>query len=152
MPEPAIAGVSPEVLRPRDNGRVTRTWGWLAAVVDIVLIVAFALIGRSSHAEASSVAGLWTTAYPFLAGWLVGYLIVRGWRRPLRLWPTGVVVWVATVAIGMLLRVLTGQGDVAGDPLPLSFVIVATVSLAVFLLGWRLLAGLVLRTGRRGRA
>ncbi|MBP1300929.1 MULTISPECIES: DUF3054 domain-containing protein [unclassified Curtobacterium] len=130
---------------------MTRTWGWLAAVVDIVLIVAFALIGRSSHAEASSLTGLWTTAYPFLAGWLVGYLVVRGWRRPLRVWPTGVVVWVATVAIGMLLRVLTGQGDVAGDPLPLSFVIVATISLAVFLLGWRLLVGLVLRTGRRGR-
>ncbi len=93
---------------------MTRTRGWLAAVVDIVLIVAFALIGRSSHAEAASPIGLWTTAYPFLAGWAVGWLVVRGWARPMRLWPTGVVVWVATVAIGMLLRVLTGQGDVAG--------------------------------------
>lgn len=134
---------------------MTRTWGWLAAVVDIVLIVVFALIGRSSHAEAASLGGLWTTAYPFLAGWAVGYLVVRGWRRPLRIWPTGVVVWVATVVVGMLLRVLTGQGDVAGDPLPLSFVIVATISLAVFLLGWRLVAGLVatrVARGRRGRA
>jgi uncharacterized membrane protein len=131
---------------------VTRTRGWLAAVVDIVLIVAFALIGRSSHAEAASPIGLWTTAYPFLAGWAVGWLVVRGWARPMRLWPTGVVVWVATVAIGMLLRVLTGQGDVAGDPLPLSFVIVATISLAVFLLGWRAVVRLVAaRSGRRGR-
>jgi len=131
---------------------VTRTRGWLAAVVDIVLIVAFALIGRSSHAEAASPLGLWTTAYPFLAGWAVGFLVVRGWTRPLRLWPTGVVVWVATVAIGLLLRVLTGQGDVAGDPLPLSFVIVATISLAVFLLGWRAVARpVVARVGRRGR-
>lgn len=131
---------------------MTRTRGWLAAVVDIVLIVAFALIGRSSHAEAASPLGLWTTAYPFLAGWAVGFLVVRGWTRPLRLWPTGVVVWVATVAIGLLLRVLTGQGDVAGDPLPLSFVIVATISLAVFLLGWRAVARpVVARVGRRGR-
>ncbi|MDM7887054.1 DUF3054 domain-containing protein [Curtobacterium sp. RHCJP20] len=130
---------------------MTRTRGWIAAVVDIVLIVVFALVGRSSHAEATSFAGTWTTAYPFLAGWLVGWLVVLGWRRPLRVWPTGVVVWVATVAIGMLLRVLTGQGDVAGDPLPLSFVIVATIVLAVFLPGWRLVAGLVLRVGRRGR-
>ncbi|MDM7884192.1 DUF3054 domain-containing protein [Curtobacterium sp. RHCKG23] len=131
---------------------MTRTRGWLAAVVDIVLIVAFALIGRSSHAEAASPIGLWTTAYPFLAGWAVGWLVVRGWARPMRLWPTGVVVWVATVAIGMLLRVLTGQGDVAGDPLPLSFVIVATISLAVFLLGWRAVVRLVAaRSGRRGR-
>lgn len=131
---------------------MTRTRGWLAAVVDIVLIVAFALIGRSSHAEAASPIGLWTTAYPFLAGWAVGWLVVRGWARPMRLWPTGVVVWVATVAIGMLLRVLTGQGDVAGDPLPLSFVVVATISLAVFLLGWRAVVRLVAaRSGRRGR-
>lgn len=131
---------------------MTRTRGWLAAVVDIVLIVAFALIGRSSHAEAASPLGLWTTAYPFLAGWAVGFLVVRGWTRPLRLWPTGVVVWVATVAIGLLLRVLTGQGDVAGDPLPLSFVIVATISLAVFLLGWRAVARpVVARVGRPGR-
>lgn len=131
---------------------MTRTRGWLAAVVDIVLIVAFALIGRSSHAEAASPIGLWTTAYPFLAGWAVGWLVVRGWARPMRLLPTGVVVWVATVAIGMLLRVLTGQGDVAGDPLPLSFVIVATISLAVFLLGWRAVVRLVAaRSGRRGR-
>ncbi|WP_069711591.1 DUF3054 domain-containing protein [Curtobacterium sp. ER1/6] len=131
---------------------MTRTRGWLAAVVDIVLIVAFALIGRSSHAEAASPIGLWTTAYPFLAGWAVGWLVVRGWTRPLRLWPTGVVVWVAAVAIGMLLRVLTGQGDVAGDPLPLSFVIVATISLAVFLLGWRAVVRLVAaRSARRGR-
>ena len=131
---------------------MTRTRGWLAAVVDIVLIVAFALIGRSSHAEAASPLGLWTTAYPFLAGWAVGFLVVRGWTRPLRLWPTGVVVWVATVAIGLLLRVLTGQGDVAGDPLPLSFVIVATISLAVFLLGWRAVARpVVTRFGRPGR-
>jgi uncharacterized membrane protein len=131
---------------------VNRTWGWTAAVVDIVLIVAFALIGRSSHAEAASPLGLWTTAYPFLAGWLVGFLVVRGWVRPLRLWPTGVVVWVATVAIGMLLRVLTGQGDVAGDPLPLSFVIVATIVLAVFLLGWRALVGPFVARRARGRA
>lgn len=131
---------------------MTRTRGWLAAVVDIVLIVAFALIGRSSHAEGASPIGLWTTAYPFLAGWAVGWLVVHGWTRPMRLWPTGVVVWVATVAIGMLLRVLTGQGDVAGDPLPLSFVIVATISLAVFLLGWRAVVRLVAaRSGRRGR-
>jgi len=131
---------------------VTRTWGWLAAVVDIVLIVAFALIGRSSHAEASSVVGAWTTAYPFLAGWAVGYLVSAAWQRPLRIWPTGLVVWVATVAVGMLLRVLTGQGDVAGDPLPLSFVIVATVVLGLFLVGWRAIVRPLVARRPRGRA
>ncbi|MCS5486607.1 DUF3054 domain-containing protein [Curtobacterium flaccumfaciens pv. beticola] len=124
-----------------------RTRTWTTAVVDVVLVVAFATIGRSSHGEATSAAGVWTTAYPFLAGWLVGFLVVRAWRAPMRVWPTGVVVWVATVVVGLLLRVLTGQGDVSGDPLPLSFVIVATIVLAVFLVGWRAVVAAV--TGAR---
>ncbi|WP_439690372.1 DUF3054 domain-containing protein [Curtobacterium sp. SP.BCp] len=128
---------------------MTRTWGWLAAVVDIVLIVAFAAIGRSSHAEAFSPLGLWTTAYPFLAGWAIGYVSSGAWGRPLRLWPTGVVVWVLTVFIGMAVRVATGQGVVDGNPLPVSFVIVATIVLAVFLLGWRLVAGLLVARRER---
>ncbi|WP_439694091.1 DUF3054 domain-containing protein [Curtobacterium sp. SP.BCo] len=129
-----------------------RTWAWLAAVIDVVLIVLFALIGRSSHGESNAALGLWTTAYPFLAGWAVGYLVSVAWRRPLRFWPTGVVVWVLTVAGGMVIRVATGQGDVDGNPLPISFVIVATIVLGVFLLGWRGIARLVLRgTSRRTR-
>ncbi|OIH96861.1 MULTISPECIES: DUF3054 domain-containing protein [unclassified Curtobacterium] len=129
-----------------------RTWGWLAAVVDIVLIVLFALIGRSSHGEANTAGALWTTAYPFLAGWVVGFVATAGWKRPLRLWPTGVLVWLLTVAVGLAIRVWTGQGDVDGDPLPVSFVIVATIVLGVFLLGWRAIARLVLRTRERRSA
>lgn len=66
-----------------DNGAVTeRTWGWLAAVIDVVLIVVFALIGRSSHGEANTLGALWTTAYPFLAGWAIGYVTSGAWARP----------------------------------------------------------------------
>ncbi|WIB78473.1 DUF3054 domain-containing protein [Curtobacterium sp. MCPF17_002] len=117
-----------------------RTWGWLAAVIDVVLIVVFTLIGRSSHGEAETALGLWTTAYPFLAGWAIAYVTSGAWARPLRFWPTGVVVWVLTVFVGLAIRVATGQGDVDGNPLPISFVIVATIVLGVFLLGWRGLA------------
>lgn len=131
----------------------TRTWGWLAAVVDVVLVVLFALIGRSSHGEANTVGALWTTAYPFLAGWALGFVSSRAWARPLRIWPTGVLVWVLTVVIGLAIRVATGQGDVDGNPLPISFVIVATIVLGVFLVGWRAIVGLVQRTvtARRDR-
>jgi hypothetical protein len=133
-----------------ENGRVTqRTWGWLAAVIDVVLIVLFALIGRSSHGESESALGLWTTAYPFLAGWAIAYVTSGAWARPLRSWPTGIVVWVLTVFVGLAIRVATGQGDVGGDPLPISFVIVATIVLGVFLLGWRGIARLALRRSRR---
>jgi hypothetical protein len=129
----------------------TRTWGWLAAVIDVVLIVAFAVIGRSSHGEAFAPLGLWTTAYPFLAGWAIAYVTSGAWSRPLAIWPTGVVAWILTVFVGMAIRVATGQGVVNGNPLPISFLIVATIVLGVFLVGWRLLARLVLRirTGRR---
>ncbi|WP_144764366.1 DUF3054 domain-containing protein [Curtobacterium sp. 9128] len=130
-----------------------RTWGWLAALIDVVLIVVFALIGRSSHGEANSVGALWTTAYPFLAGWAIAYVTSGAWARPLRTWPTGVVAWILTVFVGMAIRVATGQGVVDGNPLPISFVIVATIVLGVFLLGWRAVARVVIRSvARRRRA
>lgn len=130
-----------------------RTWGWLAAVIDVVLIVLFALIGRSTHGESNAALGLWTTAYPFLAGWAIGYVTSGAWARPLRSWPTGVVVWILTVFVGMAIRVATGQGDVDGNPLPVSFLIVATIVLGLFLLGWRTVARLVCRAvGRRRSA
>jgi hypothetical protein len=126
-----------------------RTWGWLAAVIDVVLIVVFTLIGRSSHGESNTLLALWTTTYPFLAGWAIGYVTSGAWARPLRFWPTGVVVWVLTVFVGMAIRVATGQGVVDGNPLPISFVIVATIVLGVFLLGWRAVVRGVLRLRAR---
>ena len=126
-----------------------RTWGWLAAVIDVLLIVLFALIGRSSHGESNSALALWTTAYPFLAGWAIAYVTSGAWARPLRFWPTGTVVWILSVFVGLAIRVATGQGDVDGNPLPISFVIVATIVLGVFLLGWRGIARLVLRAATR---
>jgi len=126
-----------------------RTWGWLAAVIDVALIVVFALIGRSSHGEANGLLALWTTAYPFLAGWAIAYVTSGAWARPLRFWPTGIVAWILTVFVGMAIRVATGQGVVDGDPLPISFVIVATIVLGVFLLGWRALARGVIRLRAR---
>ena len=118
----------------------------LVAVVDLVLVLVFAGIGRASHGESVSPLGLATTAWPFLAGWLLGWVLVAAARtareRPLGL-AAGVLVWVPTVLVGMLLRVVSGAG------VQTSFVVVATVVLAVFLLGWRRIATLV-RRSRRG--
>jgi hypothetical protein len=123
----------------------TRTWGWLAAVIDVVLIVVFALIGRLSHGEGLTPATLWITAYPFLAGWAIAYVTSGAWARPLALWPTGVLAWILTVFVGMMLRVATGQGVVDGNPLPISFVIVATIVLGLFLVGWRAIVRPIVR-------
>lgn len=111
-----------------------------ALVTDIVCILAFCAIGRRSHAEGITVAGVAETAWPFLTGAGIGWLMARGWRRPTALTPTGVVVWLATIVVGMLLRKATSAGVAA------SFVVVASLVTAVFLLGWR---GVVMLTARR---
>ena len=102
-----------------------------ALVADVVCVLVFCTIGRRSHAEGITIAGVAETAWPFLAGTAVGWLAVRGWRRPASLVPTGVVIWLCTVVIGMLLRKASSQGTA------ISFVVVASLVTAILLLGWR---------------
>lgn len=106
------------------------------------MLLLFVVIGRASHGE-----GLWgvlVTWWPFLAGLVVAWLVLTARRTPLRIVWTGVGVWLITVAVAMLLRVVSGQG------VQLSFVIVTFLVLGVFLLGWRAIALLVQRQRRRG--
>ncbi|WP_406817308.1 DUF3054 domain-containing protein [Mycobacterium sp. M23085] len=110
---------------------------WL--VVDVIGVLVFCAAGRRSHDEGLNVTGLAVTAWPFLTGTVVGWLISRAWRRPTAVVPTGVVVWLSTVVVGMLLRKASSAGVAA------SFVVVATTVTALLLLGWRAAAGLTLR-------
>ena len=121
-----------------DRGRRVRR-APIALLADIVCVIVFCTIGRRSHAEGSTVAGIAQTAWPFLAGTGVGWLLIRGWRQPFTVIPTGVVVWVCTVVVGMLLRKATSAGVQA------SFVVVASIVTAVLLLGWRVVAALFRR-------
>lgn len=105
-----------------------------AFAADIACVLLFCAIGRRSHAEGVTIAGVADTAWPFLAGAGVGWLVARGWRRPTALTPTGLAVWLATVVVGMLLRKATGEGTA------LSFIIVASSTTALLLLGWRAVA------------
>src|SRR3954447_4354769 len=102
-----------------------------ALLADLACVLLFATVGRRSHAEGITIAGIAETAWPFLAGTAVGWLAIRGWRRPTTLAPTGLVVWVCTVAVGMLLRKATSAGTAV------SFVVVASLVTAILLLGWR---------------
>lgn len=115
-----------------------------ALVLDAVLVVVFAVIGRSSHAEGLDVAGVWGTAWPFLAGLAVGWVAALAWRHPFAAWPTGAIVWAGTLVVGMLLRLASGQG------VAVAFVIVAAITLAVLLIGWRGV-GILATRRRRGR-
>jgi Protein of unknown function (DUF3054) len=107
-------------------------------VLDVVLVVLFAFVGRRSHAEGLDVGGILRTALPFLvgtaAGWLLASVTLDSGPRSL---PFGAVVVACTVVVGMVLRRVAAQGTAP------SFVIVATVVLTVLLLGWRLVARLL---------
>lgn len=109
-------------------------------LLDVAAVAAFAAIGRGSHAEGLTIAGVATTAAPFVAGTLAGWLVTRAWRQPVSA-RTGAVVWLAAVGGGLALRAATGA------PPPLSFAIVTTVVLGVGVNGWRLAARQLLARG-----
>ena len=110
---------------------------WLA--LDVLGVLVFCAIGRRSHDEGLSIPGVATTAWPFLTGTAIGWLASRAWRQPAAVVPTGVVVWLCTVVLGMVLRKVSSAGVAA------SFVLVAASVTAVLLLGWRAVARLGLR-------
>nr|WP_203582144.1 DUF3054 domain-containing protein [Microbacterium hibisci] len=114
----------------------------LALALDIVLVVAFAAIGRASH-DSDVWTGLWQTAWPFLVALGVGWLVTFAWRAPTAPLRSGLGIWAVTVTGGMLLRALSGQGTAV------AFVVVAAATLLVALVGWRLIAAGVHRARRR---
>ena len=101
-------------------------------VADVVGIIVFVTIGRRNHDEGVAPAGVIETAAPFVIAALVGWLIARGWKSPVAI-GTGAIIWVTTVALGMVLRKL-----VFNDGTATAFVIVATVFTGAVLNGWRL--------------
>jgi hypothetical protein len=121
--------------------RASRTRALPALTADLAFIALFAAVGRRNHAEGLSVGGVVETAWPFVAGTVVGWLIARAWRRPTAVVPTGITIWVCTVGVGMLLRKATSEGTAA------SFITVATLTVGLLLLGWR--AAVTRMSGRR---
>jgi hypothetical protein len=115
---------------------------WVAPAADLAVVVLFVAIGRRSHNEANDASGFLTTLWPFVAGLAVGALVTRLYAAPLE-WRRVVPAWLLTVAVGLALRI-----GVAGHEFKLSFAIVATVFLGLFLLGWRA----VVRLAQRRRA
>jgi hypothetical protein len=119
----------------------------LGVLADVCCVLAFVVIGRANHHAGESLAGMTGTAWPFLVGLAIGEVATRAWRRPAALAPTGVGVWLATVAFGQVLRAVSGQGT------DLVFIGVSALFLGLFLIGWRLVAALLgrARAPRPGR-
>jgi hypothetical protein len=116
---------------------------WL--VIDALIVLVFVGIGRSSHHHGLRLAGFLTTAWPFAVGLGLGWLYLSLRRRDGASVRAGVAVWVCTVVVGMILRVLSGQGTAV------AFIVVAFGFLGLFMLGLRMIAARFLRW-RRGSA
>lgn len=108
----------------------------LSVAADACCVLAFVAIGRHTHHDGDTLAGLWQTAWPFLAGLAIGLAAaaLRRWRAAG--WLAGVAAWIGAAGPGMAIRVAAGQGTAP------AFIVVAFIFLGLFILGWRaLLAG-----------
>jgi Protein of unknown function (DUF3054) len=137
MRRPGLIASRPPASGPRPAPRMRPA---VAVLLDVCCVLAFVAIGRASHHDGESVAGLASVAWPFLAGLGVGLLATRAWRRPAAIVPAGLGAWLGTVVIGMLLRVVAGQGTAP------AFIGVALAFLGLFLLGWRAVAAILPRS------
>lgn len=115
----------------------------LAVLLDVIVVFAFAAIGRASHGESLQPDQWLRTAAPFLAGALIGWVAMM--LRPLAdtIWRQGLIVWACTLGLGMVFRLLVRDG------VQVSFVIVAGLTLAVGFFGWRGIATLIGRLTSR---
>jgi len=113
----------------------------LSRALDLVAVLVFVAIGRSVHTHGVTLGGMASTAWPFLVGLVVGWSVSGARRYPPASPRSGVVVTVITVAVGMALRVIAGQGTAV------AFILVALGFLGAALVGWRLVAGVL--PGRR---
>src|ERR1039457_2260231 len=100
-----------------------------AALADLGCVLLFVVIGRANHHAGGGLAGLWDTAWPFVAGRAVGLVAPRYWQRR---------------AAGGAVR--GGQG--AG----VAFVLGALAFLGLFHLGWRATVSLTPRARWRSRS
>ena len=104
--------------------------------LDLFAVLLFVGIGRGAHAHGLSIGGMTSTAWPFVSGLAVGWVALTLARRAPDSLGSGALVCCATVAVGMVLRVVAGQGTAA------AFVVVALCFLGASMVGWRFLARL----------
>ena len=113
-----------------------------SAAADVVAVLAFVAIGRAKHDEGSVLAGMASTAWPFLIGLVLGWIGLLLLRLGPLSYRSGVLATACTVVFGMLLR--HGAQD---KGTPMTFLLVAAGFLSLFLLAWRVLARYVRHRG-----
>lgn len=109
----------------------------LAAVVDVAMLIVFAALGRASHDSGHAVFATLRIAAPFVIAYVIVAAIARLDRDPLSV-RRAAMVWFPMVVLGMLIRRFVFDRGTAP-----AFVIVAFVSTAVLIVGWRALVRVI---------
>lgn len=115
----------------------------MAIVIDLIAIVVFAILARAAHQTDEmqfNALGVAETAWPFLVGVLVAWLLLRIFAREADGFSmkAGATVWIITVLTGL------GTWAIRHSDFPhWSFIIVASTVSAILLFGWRGIARLV---------
>ena len=107
-----------------------------AYLFDFISVLVFVTIGRHTHKDGNPLTGTFTTLWPFAVGLLVGWVVVSRTHRVATTRSSGLIIALSAVVVGMVLRVVSGQGTA------LAFVIVASAFLSFCLVGWRVLLSL----------
>lgn len=125
------------MVQPRSMGGM-KSYKW-AVVIDVICVIIFAIAGVLSHDEALTGGTLLRVGAPFLVGLLLGHAIMRTWRvEPTRIWPHALMVVAVEIATAMVIRSAIGDGTA------IAFVIVSILVNLLLLVGWRLVARMML--------
>lgn len=101
---------------------------------DALCVLALVIIGTRNHDTDTGVGGVLYVAAPFWIALVVAWLITRAYKTSAAT-ATGVLVWIITVAVGMVLRnLLFDRGTAA------AFIVVASVFLGITMNVWRIIA------------
>jgi hypothetical protein len=111
----------------------------MCLVADLIIVLVFVVIGRATHDHGVYVLGVLSTAWPFGTGLTVGWLAMRATGQLGTSARDGGIICLITVAVGMMLRVVAGQGTA------FAFVLVALGFLGASMIGWRVLVNTMRR-------
>jgi hypothetical protein len=106
----------------------------VAPLIDLVAVLVFVTIGRANHDHGESLGGIVSTGWPFALGLAAAWLVLARRSRAGLSLVDGAFLVMVTVAIGMVARVLAGQGTA------FAFILVALAFLGLEMEGWRLIA------------
>jgi hypothetical protein len=111
--------------------------------LDVCVVLIFVVIGLHAHGHRETLGNLVSVSAPFLLGVVLAWALQYRRQKGRSLLRNGVEVWLITVVVGQVVRLIDGQGSALG------FVLVTVGFLGACMLGWRLVVLGASRLGGR---